>query len=58
MHIEHGLYSTIVDIVEAMKDKVRKRTGAQKYQHNGFYVSVDNDAKKLPFIGLRVNQCL
>ena len=41
MHIEPGLYPSIVDIVLAMNDKVRKRIGAQKYEYNGIYVSVD-----------------
>ena len=32
MHIEPGLYPSIVDIVKALNDKVRKRVGAQKYE--------------------------
>ena len=35
MHIEPGLYPSIVDIVLAIIDKVRKRIGAQKYENNG-----------------------
>ena len=47
MHIEPGLYPSIVDIVVAMNDKVRKRIGAQKYEYNGIYVSVDEIAQKI-----------
>ena len=36
MHIEPGLYPSIVDIVEAMNNKTRERLGVQ---YNGFYVS-------------------
>ena len=32
MHVEPGLYPSIVDIFVAMNDKVRKRNGAQKYK--------------------------
>ena len=32
MHIEPGWYPSIVDIVVAMNDKVRKRIVAQKYE--------------------------
>ena len=46
IHIEPGLYPSIVDIVVAMNDKVRKRIGAQKYENNGIYVSVDNITQK------------
>ena len=41
MHFEPGLYPSIVDIILAMNDKVRKRISAQKHVYNGFYVSVD-----------------
>ena len=41
MHIEPGLYPSIVDIVVAMNDKIRKRIGAQNYEHNEIYVSVE-----------------
>ena len=37
----------IVDIVVAMNDKVRKRRGAQKYEYNGIYVSVDKITQKV-----------
>ena len=47
MHIEPGLYPSIVDIVVAMNDKVRKRIGAQKYEYNGIYVSVDKITQKI-----------
>ena len=46
MHIEHGLYPSIVDIVVAMIDKVRIRICAQKYEYNGVYVSVDKTTQK------------
>ena len=58
MQIELGLYPNIVDIVVAMNDKVRKCLGEQKYEYNGIYVSVDKVTQKLPFICLRINQCL
>ena len=47
MHIEPGLYPSIVDIVVALNDKVRKRIGAQKYESNGVYVSVDKITQKV-----------
>ena len=47
MHVEPGLYPSIVDIVVAMNDKVRKRIGAQKYEYNGIYVSVDKITQKV-----------
>ena len=47
MHVEPGLYPSIVDIVVAMNDKVRKRLGAQKYNYNGIYVSVDKITQKV-----------
>ena len=37
MHIELGLYPSIVNIVVAMNDKVRKGIGAQKNEYNGIY---------------------
>ena len=46
MHIKPGLYPSIVDIVVAMNDKVRKRIGAQQYVYNGIYVSVDKITQK------------
>ena len=47
MHVEPGLYPSIVDIVVAMNDKDRKRIGAQKYEYNGIYVSVDKITQKV-----------
>ena len=49
MHIEPGFNPSIVDIVVAMADKVRKRIGAQKYEYNGIYVSVDKITQKIAF---------
>ena len=46
MHFEPGLYPSIIDIVVAMKDKVRKRLGAQKIEYNGIYVLMDKIAQK------------
>ena len=34
MHIELGLYSSIVDIVVAMNNKVRERLSAQAFEYN------------------------
>ena len=47
MHIRPGLYPSIVDISVAMKKKVQKRIGAQKYEYNGIYVSVDKLTQKV-----------
>ena len=47
MHNEHGLYPSFVDIIVAMNDKVRKRIGAQNYEHNGVYVSLDKITQKV-----------
>ena len=47
MHVEPGLYSSIVYTVVAMNDKVRKSIGAQKYEYNGIYVSVDKITQKV-----------
>ena len=41
MNIEPGFYPKIVDIVVAMKNKNRERLGAQVFEYNGTYVSVD-----------------
>ena len=46
MHIESGLYPSIVDIIVAMHDKVKKCMGGQKYEYNGNYESVDNITQK------------
>ena len=47
MHIEPGLYPSIVDIVIALNDKNRKGIGAQKYEYNEIYVSVDKITQKI-----------
>ena len=47
MHVEPGLYPSIVDIVVAMNEKVRKCIDAQKYDYNGIYVSVDKITQKV-----------
>ena len=41
MHIEPGLYTSFVCIVVAMNNKIRERLGAQVFEYNGIYVSVD-----------------
>ena len=46
MHIEPGLYPSVVDKVVTMNDNVRKRIWAQKYEHNGIFVSVDKITQK------------
>ena len=45
--IKPALHRNIVDVVVAMNDKVRKRIGAQKYEYNGIYVSVDKITQKI-----------
>ena len=41
MNIEPGLYPSIVDVVVAINNKIRERIGAQVFEYNGIYVSVD-----------------
>ena len=41
MNIEPGLYPSFVDIFVAMNNKIRERLGAQAFEYNGIYVSVD-----------------
>ena len=41
MHIEPGLYSSIVDIVVVINNKTLVPLGAQAFESNGIYVSVD-----------------
>ena len=41
MQIEPGFYPSIVDIVVAMNNKIQERLGAQAYEYNGIFVSVD-----------------
>ena len=55
MHIEPGLYPSFVDIVVAMNNKIRESLGAQAFEYNGIYVSVDKITQKFPFIYLRIN---
>ena len=43
MHIEPGLYPSIVD----MNNKTRERLGAQAFEYNGIYVSVDKFTQKI-----------
>ena len=43
MHIEPGLYPSIVD----MNNKTRERLGAQASEYNGIYVSVDKFTQKI-----------
>ena len=47
MHNEHGLYPSIVVIIVAMNDKVRKRICARTYEHNGVYLSLDKITQKV-----------
>ena len=46
MDIEPDFYSSFVDIVVAMNDKVQKRIGAQNNEFNGIYVSIDKIRQK------------
>ena len=47
MHIEPGVFPSIVDTVVAMNNKIRERLGAQAFEYNGFYVSVDKITQKV-----------
>ena len=47
MHFEPRLYPSIVDIVVAMNNKNPERLGAQAFENNGFYVSVDKITQKV-----------
>ena len=47
MYIEPRLHPSIVNIMVAMNDKVRKRIVAQKDESNGIYESVDKVTKKI-----------
>ena len=47
MNIEPGLYPSIVDIVVAMNNNIRERLGAQVFDYNGIYVSVDKITQKV-----------
>ena len=46
MNTEPGLYPSIVDLVVAMNNKIRERLGAQAFEYNGIYVSVDEITQK------------
>ena len=46
MNIEPGLYPSIGVIVLAMNNKIRERLGAQVFDSNGIYVSVDKNRQK------------
>ena len=47
MNIEPGFYPSIVDIVVAMNNKTREHLGAQVFEYNGIYVSVDKITQKV-----------
>ena len=55
MHIEPGLYPSIVYIVVAMISKVRERLGAQAFEYNGISVSVHKITQKVA-VHLNENQ--
>ena len=46
MNIEPGLYPSIGVIVSAMNTKIREPLGAQVFEYNGIYVSVDKNTQK------------
>ena len=41
MNLETSLYPSIFDIVVAVNNKIRERLGAQAFEYNGIYISVD-----------------
>ena len=47
MHVELGLYPSIVDIVVAMNNQIRERLSAHAFEYNGTYVSVDKITQKV-----------
>ena len=47
MHIEPGLYQTIVDIVVANNNKIRECLGAQVFEYSAIFVSVDKITQKI-----------
>ena len=55
MKLEPGLYPSIVDIIVAMNNKIRQRLGAQVFEYNGIYVSVDKITQKV-VVNLPENQ--
>ena len=46
LNIEPGLYPSIVDIIVSMNNKIQERLGAQLFEYNGIYVSVDKITQK------------
>ena len=47
MQIDPGLYPSIADIAVAMSNKIRERLGAQAFEYNRIYVSVDKITQKV-----------
>ena len=47
IHVELELYSSLVELVVAMNDKVRKRMDAQFFDYSGIQVSLDKITQKL-----------
>ena len=47
MNIEPELYPSFVDLVVAMNNKIRERLGAQVFEYNEIYVSVDKITQKV-----------
>ena len=47
MHNELGLYPSIGDIVVAINNKLRERLGAEAFEYNGIYVTLDKITQKL-----------
>ena len=47
MNLETCLYPSIVDIVVAMNNKIWERLGAQAFEYNGIYISVDKITLKV-----------
>ena len=58
MHIELGFCAGIAYKIVAMNGKVRKCIGAQSYEYNGIFLSVDTIIQKMLFLFLRMNRCL
>ena len=47
MQIDPRLYPSIADIAVAMSNKIRERLGAQAFEYNRIYVSVDKITQKV-----------
>ena len=47
MHKKPGLYPNIVDIVVAMNNTIRERPGAQAFEYNRIYLSVEQNTQKI-----------